>query len=302
MRSEGTLILLYHRVAELDRDPYAIAVHPERFAQQCAILRSRYEVVPLGQADGMRKHQVVITFDDGYVDNSAAACRILVHAGLPATFFITAGRVGERTEVWWDRLEHLLLGSNLTADHLEVTIDGRCFYGDTRSTGARARTHMALYWRLRRLRPSLIDSILRQIESQTAVQPVDRETHRWVTVEELRALSETSGIVVGAHTLTHPLLAALSADEQREEIEGTRDRLQRMIGRAVSFFSYPYGGHDAFDAVTTRLVREAGYTLACTTMGGLARRDHFPFQVPRHVVGDWDGATFQQRLDDWFST
>jgi len=298
--SEGTLILLYHRIAELDRDPYGIAVRPERFAQQCAILRSRYEVVPLAQADGMRK-QVVITFDDGYVDNSGDACRILVNAGLPATFFITAGRVGERTEVWWDRLEHLLLGSKLAADHVEVTIDGNRFYGDIRSADARARTHLALYWRLRRLRPSVIHSILRQIEFQMRVQPVDRETHRWVNAEELRAVSETSGLVVGAHTLTHPLLAALSADEQREEIQGTRDCLERMIGRSVSLFSYPYGGREAFDAVTTRLVREAGYTLACTTAGGLARLDHFPFQVPRNVVGDWDGTAFQQRLDDWFS-
>ena len=301
MRSDGTLILLYHRVAELDRDPYGLAVRPERFAQHCAILRSRYDVVPLAKADGTRK-QVAITFDDGYVDNSRDACRILVNSGLPATFFITAGPVGERTEVWWDRLEHLLLGSEPAGDHVEITIDGRRFYGDIRSADARARTHLALYWRLRRLRPAVIDSTLRQMENQLGVQPVDRETHRWVNVEELRALSTTNGVVVGAHTLTHPLLAALSADEQREEIQGTRDCLERLLDTRVSLFSYPYGGHDAFDAVTTRLVREAGYTLACSATGGLARPDHFPFEVPRNVVGDWDGATFQQRLDDWFST
>ena len=58
--------------------------------------------------------------------------------------------------------------------------------------------------------------------------------------------------------------------------------------RASALFSYPYGGHDAFDAVTTQLVREAGYAMACTGTGGLARPDQYPFVVPRNVVGDWD--------------
>jgi peptidoglycan/xylan/chitin deacetylase (PgdA/CDA1 family) len=300
VRAEGTLILLYHRIAELDHDPYGFAVRPERFAQHCAILRERYDVVPLAQADGTR-NQVAITFDDGYVDNSRDACPILANAGLPATFFITAGPVGKHTEIWWDRLEQLLLVSDTTGEHVEITIEGRRFYGDIRSADARARTHLALYWRLRRLRPDIIDSILQQLEYQLGVQPVDRETHRWVNVEELRALSTTNGVNVGAHTLTHPLLAALSADEQREEIQGTRDCLERLLARPVSLFSYPYGGHDAFDAVTMRLVRETGYTLACSATGGLARPEHFPFNVPRNVVGDWDGAAFQRRLDSWFS-
>jgi peptidoglycan/xylan/chitin deacetylase (PgdA/CDA1 family) len=299
VKSEGTLILLYHRIAELDRDPYGFSVHPERFADHCAILRRRYDVVPLGEIGGARK--VAITFDDGYVDNSREACRILLDAGLPATFFITAGHVGERTEMWWDRLEHLLLGSNPAGDHVEMTIDGRPFYGDIRSAKARARTHAALYWRLRRLRPAVINSILQQLESELGVERVDRDTHRWVDVEELRALSRARGMVIGAHTLTHPLLPVLSADEQREEIQGTRDCLERLLAKPVDLFSYPYGGDDAFDEVTTRVVREAGYTLACSATGGLARPEHLPFKVPRNVVGDWDAATFEERLASWFS-
>jgi peptidoglycan/xylan/chitin deacetylase (PgdA/CDA1 family) len=55
-----------------------------------------------------QRAQVAITFDDGYADNRAAAV-ILAAAGLPATFFITVGRIGERREVWWDRLEQVVM-------------------------------------------------------------------------------------------------------------------------------------------------------------------------------------------------
>ena len=150
---------------------------------------------------------------------------------------------------------------------------------------------------MRRLRPADIELILTQIEDQLGVQTVDRETHRWMNAEELRALSAKAGVDVGAHTLTHPMLASLPAKEQRREIDGSRKQLERLLGTPVTLFSYPFGGHDAFDAVTTRLVREAGYTLACTGTGGLARPDQYPFLIPRNVVGDWDASTFERWLD-----
>ncbi len=294
----GTLVLLYHRVAQLDRDPYGFAVRPDRFAQQCDILRRRCDVVPLRAANGILR-QIAITFDDGYADNTREACSILTTAGLPATFFITAGRVGERREVWWDRLEQILLGHEPAVDHIDVEIGGRHLWADVRSSMARARTHAALYCRLQRLRPDAIESNLAQIEAQLGVQTVDRETHRWINAEELRALSTTPGVEVGAHTLTHPFLAALPAGEQWNEIDGSRVQLERLLERRVSLFSYPYGGHEAFDAATTQLVREAGYTLAYTGTGGLARPDHYPFLIPRNVVGDWDAGTFELWLDRW---
>lgn len=297
MRS-GALVLLYHRVAQLDRDPYGFAVRPDRFAQHCEILRKRRDVVPLLETNGTRR-EIAITFDDGYVDNPGDACRILTAAGLPATFFITAGRIGERTEVWWDRLEQVLLGSEPAVGNIDMEIGGKRLWADIRSAAARARAHTALYCRLQRLRPVAIESILTQLAAQLGVEIVHRETHRWMNGEELRALAATAGVQVGAHTLTHPVLASLPADEQRQEIDGSRNQLERLLGRPVTVFSYPYGGHDALDAVTTRLVRESGYAMACTGTGGLACPDQYPFLVPRNVVGDWDASTFEQWLERW---
>jgi peptidoglycan/xylan/chitin deacetylase (PgdA/CDA1 family) len=292
----GTLVLLYHRVARLDRDPYGLAVRPDRFAQQCSVLRQHCDVVPLGDANGGPR-QVAITFDDGYADNGGAAREILTKAGLPATFFITEARLGQRAEVWWDRLEHTLFDCEPLPHHVEVDIGGSRFWGDIRSRTARARVHQALYRRLQRLRPSTIESILTGIETQLGVERDDRETHRWMTRDELRALATTAGVDVGAHTLTHPFLAALPREEQWQEINGSRVHLERLLQTRISAFSYPYGGHEAFDAVTTQLVREAGYTLACTSGGGLAHANHHPYTIPRNVVGDWDAATFAQWLE-----
>ena len=72
MNRAGTLVLLYHRVAQLEHDPYGFAVCPDHFAEQCAILRHNYDVVPLREAVATRR-EIAITFDDGYADNIAAA-------------------------------------------------------------------------------------------------------------------------------------------------------------------------------------------------------------------------------------
>jgi peptidoglycan/xylan/chitin deacetylase (PgdA/CDA1 family) len=293
----GTLVLLYHRVAQLEHDPYGFAVRPDRFAEQCEILRQRYTVVPLRDADAPRR-EIAITFDDGYVDNCAAAT-MLAAAGLPATFFITVGRIGECRDVWWDRLEQLMMRCAPAGGHLDVEVAGKRLWADVRSPHARARAHMALYWRVRRMRPADIESVLDRLEVQLGIRTIERDTHRWMTTEELRELAGTPGVDVGAHTLTHPVLTALSAGEQWEEIDGSRQQLERVLGTPIRLFSYPYGGYDTFDNATHQLVRDAGYTLACTGTGGLASADDYPLQIPRNVVGDWDGPTFERWLNHW---
>jgi len=293
--SGAAVVLLYHRIAALDRDVHGLAVHPSRFADQCEVLGGRYEVVPLREVDHARR-QVVITFDDGYADNGIEARRILAEAHLPATFFVTSGYIGGRAEAWWDRLERIVFDARHSVAAIDTEVAGERLWADMRSAEARQRAHMALYWRLQPLRPVTIHACLDQLQAALDGDTSERENYRWMTTEELRSLSESDGVEIGAHTRTHPLLAKCTREEQWEEIRGSREQLEAWVGKPVVTFSYPYGGSNAFDAVTTDLVREAGFACACTTLGGAMRVDGAPLQVPRNRVGDWDGATFDKWL------
>jgi peptidoglycan/xylan/chitin deacetylase (PgdA/CDA1 family) len=51
----------------------------------------------------------------------------------------------------------------------------------------------------------------------------------------------------------------------REEIEGSRDDLERRVGRSPPAFAFPAGGQDD---EARRLVAEAGFELAFTTRRG----------------------------------
>ena len=300
MSSGGTLVLLYHRVANLCHDPHGLAVQPHHFVQHCEILRKRCEVVRLCEANRMRP-QVAITFDDGYVDNAGAARGALAAAGLPATFFVTVGPIGQPGEAWWDRLEQIFLDCDTAASTIDVEIRGRPLWVDVRSPRARERAHLALFWRLRSLPVAEIESTLADVERRLGVRSADRETHRWMTVDELRALSESRAVDIGAHTVTHPFLPAIAAAERWREIDESRKYLEQLLGTPTLLFSYPYGGPDAVDEITTSLVQKAGYSMACTVAGGIARADCNPLLIPRNVVGDWDAERFESWLDQWLA-
>lgn len=99
-------ILLYHQISHVTeaKDPYKISVTPEQFQQQMAYLHdNQYQTVSL--ADMLNKvdlppQPVVITFDDGYLDNYENAYPILKQYGFAATIFLVSDRVGKTNN--WD--------------------------------------------------------------------------------------------------------------------------------------------------------------------------------------------------------
>lgn len=88
--SPGTRILMYHRVNDFDRYDQ-LTVSSKRFESQLAWLASHKKIVPLDQVAqaAQVKNQVVITFDDGYLDNLEKALPILERYEAPATIYIT---------------------------------------------------------------------------------------------------------------------------------------------------------------------------------------------------------------------
>jgi peptidoglycan/xylan/chitin deacetylase (PgdA/CDA1 family) len=88
-------ILMYHRVTRLPAYDQ-LTVTPERFEDQIAALKSRWNVVTLADAlatlerGGPRAPTAVVTFDDGYLDNLVNALPVLRRHGVPATIFVTA--------------------------------------------------------------------------------------------------------------------------------------------------------------------------------------------------------------------
>jgi len=297
----AAVVLLYHRVATVDVDPWSLCVAPNHFEEQMAVLAARGDVGTLGDlgaavAAGRRPpRRVVVTFDDGYADVAETALPMIERAGVPATLFVTTGGLGGAREFWWDALARCVLEPESLPEQIALTIGGRSHEMRTAET-PRPVLHDRLHGLLGHAAAWERDAALRALATAIGIEPSVRPTHRRLSPTDVRTLSRHPLMTLGAHSVSHPYLSALPPDEQEREIDEGRRFLQALTGVSVLDFSYPHGDHDA---ATVGLVRRAGFRSACGTECETVWSGSDPYAIPRVEVPDLDGESFARWLTDW---
>jgi peptidoglycan/xylan/chitin deacetylase (PgdA/CDA1 family) len=318
------IILMYHRVTELANDPYLLAVTPEHFREHLAAIQAHgnpwrlQELVQSLKQGKTPKRAVVVTFDDGYADNLHQAKPLLERYQVPGTFFLTAGQLGQTREFWWDELDRLLLQPGDLPPVLQLPFNGTVrewrLEGASRYTeeeyqrdrtwhverpdtlGPRQRVFRALFDLLYGMPSAQRLAILDNLRSWAAALPIARPSHRTLTSEEAIRLGQGNLVEIGAHSMTHPVLAALSSGDQWQEIHQSKASLDTMLGHEVLSFAYPHGS--STPEMITR-VGEAGFLCACSSDPNAVYRQADPLHLPRLCVRDWDGAAFARWLRWW---
>jgi peptidoglycan/xylan/chitin deacetylase (PgdA/CDA1 family) len=261
-------ILLYHRVADIDSDPWSLCITPERFSEHLEVLQKCMPIT-LGQVSlsgryWAKRPRVAVTFDDGYADNLYAAKPLLERYDIPATVFIVTGYVGSDREFWWDELEKIVFGPERLSGMVQFTAatGPYCF-----SMGDFSRPSLcgSLYRELQPMPHDERREVLNQLLDSSHQSSSVRESHRIMSAEEVDKLADGGLIEIGAHTVTHPRLSARPLESQRAELQNSKSWLEERLGRPIASFSYPFGGGGHYSAETVRAVREAGYLRACTT-------------------------------------
>jgi len=114
-------------------------------------------------------------------------------------------------------------------------------------------------------------------------------------LEEIERM-RTEGTEVGAHTRTHRSLAGAPAAEVDDEVDGSRRKLEAVLGSPVTTFAYPYG---EIDEGAVKAVAAAGFDGACTTRASLAHLGDDPLRIPRLEIEATDTLPrFLRKL--WF--
>jgi peptidoglycan/xylan/chitin deacetylase (PgdA/CDA1 family) len=316
--SPPSLILCYHRIFEPETDPYLLSVSPDHFRQQLQLIKRIAQPLSLdqlGEAIGQEDYPrrgVVITFDDGYLDNLENALPILRDANLPATIYIATGYIGTDREFWWDDLERLTLGPANLPKILRLRINGRIREWDVESDfvndrewnvlasdrrNSRQRLFCDLRAALRPLAQPLQDDLLHQLRRLSGTPPKARPSYRCMTVSELEALAAEPLITLGAHTISHCDLDYRTRAEQQVEIAGSKEQLEKIIGRPVEHFSYPYG---SFNDESVAVCAQNNFRSAVTCIDKPVHRKSHHHRLPRLLVRNWNGADFARHLKRLF--
>ncbi len=306
----------------MELDPWSLRVSPENFASHLEILGELGKPVSLPdfvasyQAGIVPGNSIVVTFDDGYVDNFVNALVLLRRYRVPATIFVSTGYVGAPF-FWWEALEHIFLRPNNLPPKLELQFGERKVEWslDRASTytteqyeadcidckwlgepGSRVRLYHEVYdalWSLDH------DRRLKQIDNIVAwagMDPNSWRDSRPMTTEEIASLGEEQIITIGAHSVNHLPLDEKPAALQESEILESRQVLERIVAKSVSTFAYPHG---KFSDTTAGILKAHEFCCACTTREAPVERTTDPMHLPRFTVRNWDGDTFREHLLEW---
>lgn len=291
-------ILIFHRVLS-QRDPlFPGEIDAADFDRICGWLAQWCRVLPLdeavaGLATGrLPDRAAVITFDDGYADNHDVALPILQRHGISATFYIASGFL-DGGRMWNDTIIESVRRTMHT--ELDLSALGLDSIGRLPLAGLdQRRTAIDRLLGSIKYLPIAERLVLVQAVADAAgVKPPD---DLMMSSDQLLAMHR-AGMCIGAHTLSHPILATLPEAEAYAEINGSRQALQAILGAPVRHFAYPNGvpGRDFHDD-TARLVAELGFDSAVTTARGAARQGADPYRLPRFTPWDRTRARFGLRM------
>lgn len=263
----GRLIVFnYHRIREdeprrfphpFDDDVFGPTA--TEFERQMKWLKRNVNVISesdmighLQSGNSLRGLNVLITFDDGYIDNYTLAYPVLRKLRLPAIFFIASGMVMNRSLGWWDISAYLIKN----ADRREIRWRGTSLDLTGDRTGAVRYFHALL----QRMRPAGIRELMEELVEYCRVpfpdvQEQDAQIMNW---DQIRTVYE-NGIAIGSHTHSHPTLSTLSVREQKEELAFSAVVLKEKTGAAVRSVAYPLGGRNHIGEGTVRAAEETGY-------------------------------------------
>ena len=281
-------VLMYHRIIDSDYRFWKLNVSPQVFERHIKYISENYNVLKLDDewCDIVKPDQkyVVITFDDGYVDNYRFALPILEKYHVPATIFVSTGLIDTDEMYWWDELEKIFIIDGYTG---EFEFDGVSYRvidaNDRKNVCFAIRNH------IKDMEPAERKDSLRRLRSMFGLEQPGTSDLRCVNTQELVKMAESPYVTIGGHTKTHLSLGSTHPKELlREEIEESLDILQKKINKRIDVFAYPFGGAEDRCDMAEQILVDCGIRKSVVVRSGNVNADDEMYNIPRHMVYETD--------------
>lgn len=290
-------LLMFHRVRPAPAlDSFvpnrSLEVTPEYFENVIQhLLANKYRIVDMSEAQhrlatrDLSEKFAVLTFDDGYRDNFDFALPICQKYGVPMVVYVTTGLIDRISSAWWLGLEQILRSNN----RIEFTFDSKSHAFETGDNDGRKEAFLTVSNLMRSLPLSGQEMLAAHLASHFEVDFGAITNEAFMDWAEVAAMAQSGLAEIGGHTVHHPQLASLSADQASSEIRLGADRLAEKLGRPTRHFAYPFGGRPDAGAREFALAKALGFETAVTgRQGNLMpeHRDH-SYALPRLTVSGW---------------
>ncbi len=296
-------ILLYHGVHGDDvvlegRNSSGKHVSATRFRNQMKWLAANKQVVSMGAIAEAYKAKsdlpegaVAVTFDDGFLNNYTEAWPVLEEHKVPATIYLATGFIGTGRMIWSDVLEANLLGANV--DEIAIDFPDQRLRWPLESVDDRISAFLEIKEMCKQLPVDAKDGVVSKISRATgATVESDHPLYAFMSWNDVRAMDASPLVDFGAHTVDHVSLAKVSEDVMASQIDDSVAALEKHLGHACNFFSYPEGQEGDYGDSAIDLLKSRQFDHSPTAIDGVNSLDTIgPFDLKRMMVG-FEGRAF----------
>lgn len=292
-------------------------IRADSLRRQLHLLKKRYNVIApedfLHWSEGelsLPPRSILLTCDDALGNTLTEMVPILREFGFSCLFFATGASADESPSMlWYEELYLMLLDASVPIA-LSLPKAGV-------STGPIAPNEKHARWwnlveQLSQFDREQRCKFLNQIREQLRLSENWKETFtedptlaaRFLTLDRAGLIQlVASGMTIGAHSLTHPILARAPEDLAWREISESRSVLEKVLGPSVWAFAYPFGNAATVTRRDFRLAERAGFRCAFMNAGGGLGASIDRFAVPRvHITADMNTSEFEAHLAGFYRT
>jgi len=195
------------------------------------------------------KGAVLLTVDDGWKTNKTNIVELAHQQNIPVTIFVTTEPVLVGNGYWWSYVKLANKSGYMSINPEQVKLMEN-----------KSRLEM-----------------LAKLKDRFCV---GREA---MTVDELQEIEKVGRVVIGSHTVTHPILPRCTDEEVYMEISHSKKQLEDILQHKINGFAYPNGD---FSEREVNMVERAGYHLAFTTKPSYLTAENIKekYMLPRFEV------------------
>lgn len=302
--ARSIFVLTLHRIVpdnrlHLCRSPRGMVLRESLFVELLAYLKTNTTLLSPNDIPGhLRPSQlpkVLLTFDDGWLDNLTVAQSHMAAAGATACLFIPTRLTGRHEPFWPERLiglmQHATQHGCLDRLHQGIRSVATAVQVPCMAFDDETDTESYLNF-FKQLPPDAIEQALHTLAASLQLHSSDSSfepdpLERVMTWDQIRSMAQ-SGHKIGSHGCTHAILPLLPQAQSRMELVNSASDLEDQIPHTIGskqWLSYPNGSTSEFLTCAASI---QGYQYAFTNNAGRWSATSPAHRLPR--INVWDGT------------
>lgn len=284
-------IVMYHYTRDLvhSRYPQIKGLDINLFRQQIKFLKKNFSIVTMQEViaaskgeNALPKGALLLSFDDGYVDNYTYVLPILEEEKIQGSFFIPGKTFTTHQLLDVNKIHYILASANMT-QLLPDVFERMNFYRGIEfdypsndelfaeyALESRFDTKETIFVK-RVLQTILPEQVRNYITSDlfkkhVGVTEEQMAYELYMTEEQIRTMKR-HGMFIGIHGYDHYWLGNLSVGQMKADISKALEVMDEFIDRKQWVMNYPYGN---YNSEVIEYIKGEGACIGLTTEVGIA--------------------------------